>query len=535
MRWNASLTRTPAAVHASRHRMLATLSVVTLVAGLALFGRSAGAGQIDVAEPLPGPIGHHGRWLTDTDGRGVLFHGVNFVAKVDGETPAEMGFGADDAQWLADNGFDVVRLGLTAGSIMPSPGIIDTAYLESFRATVDILTDHGLLVLLDLHQDGWGPSLGDDGFPEWMTITHGAEDSNTDFPLYYITNPAIQAAFDSFWGNEPGPEGVNLQDRVAAMFGAWAESLGDNPGVLGYDLLNEPWPGTTWQPCATDRQGCPVQDQALDSYYARMTTAIRAQDPDRLIFGEPYVLFNFGTAPTNIGLPGDDPKSGMSYHMYTLDPGAESAVQNFAVQWADRTCGALLNTEFGATDDAAVIDRQVSELDSALVPWTFWAYNENIAGDMSLPVGETPVNEAVVGALVRPHPRAVAGTPLFHEYDQATRSLQFVYTTTRAAGGSWPSGTLSEFQVASRTYPEGYEVEVLGGRVTSASDAEVLTVEADPGAGSVTVNVFPAGAPVPDPTYALAIPEDPCATPVSDGSPNGSPSASPAVEPSFTG
>jgi endoglycosylceramidase len=36
---------------------------------------------------------------------------VNFVAKVDGETPAEMGFGDDDAQFLADNGFDVVRLG----------------------------------------------------------------------------------------------------------------------------------------------------------------------------------------------------------------------------------------------------------------------------------------------------------------------------------------------------------------------------------------------------------------------------------------
>jgi endoglycosylceramidase len=368
-----------------------------------------------------------------------------------------------------------------------------------------------------------------------MTITHGAEDTSTDFPLYYVTNPAIQAAFDSFWGNEPGPEGVNLQNRVAAMFGAWAESLGANPGVLGYDLLNEPWPGTTWQPCATDPQGCPVQDQALDNYYARMTTAIRAQDPDRLVFGEPYVLFNFGGAPTNIGLPGNDPQSGMSYHMYTLDPSVEPAVQNFAVQWADRTCGALINTEFGATNDVVTIDRQVSELDRALMPWIWWAYNENIAGDMSLPVGETPINEPVVDALVRPHPRAVAGTPLFHEYDQATRALQFVYTTARADGGSWPSGTASEFQVASRTYPEGYDVHVIGGRVTSASDAEVLTIEADAGAEVVTVAVVPTGAPVPVPDFAAAIPEDPCATPASNDDPNGSPSATPAVSPAFTG
>ena len=178
----------------------------------------------------------------------LLLHGVNFVAKVDGETPAEMGFGDDDAQFLADNGFDVVRLGLTAGSIMPSPGVIDTAYL-AFRQTIDTITGHGLLVLVDLHQDGWGPSLGSDGFPEWMTITHGAENTHTGFPLYYITNPAIQAAFDSFWGNEAGPESIGIQDRVGTMMAALAESVGNNSGVLGYDLLNEPWPGTVWQPC----------------------------------------------------------------------------------------------------------------------------------------------------------------------------------------------------------------------------------------------------------------------------------------------
>ena len=55
-----------------------------------------------------------------------------------------------------------------------------------------------------------------------MTITHGAKNTHTTFPLYYVTNPAIQAAFDSFWGNDAGPGGVGIQDQVAKIWGAMA-------------------------------------------------------------------------------------------------------------------------------------------------------------------------------------------------------------------------------------------------------------------------------------------------------------------------
>ncbi len=517
-------------------RVLALCVALIIVSSPSVESQAGPPAQTLAATALPGPIGHHGRWVTDADGRVLLLHGVNFVAKVDGVTPAAMGFGDDDAAFLADNGFDVVRLGLTAGSIMPSPGVIDTAYLASFRQTIDTITSHGLLVLVDLHQDGWGPSLGDDGFPAWMTITHGAVDTNTTFPLYYITNPAIQAAFDSFWGNEPGPENVHLQDRVGTMMTALAKTVGNNPGVLGYDLLNEPWPGTVWQPCATDPAGCPDQDEALDGYYARMAGAIRTQDPSRLLLGEPYVLFNFGMAPTTITLPGNDPASGMSYHLYPADPALEPAVQDFAIQWADRTCGAIVNTEFGATSDVIAIDREVNELDGSLVPWIWWAYNENFAGDMSKPIGETPINEPVVDTLVRPHPRAVAGTPLLHSFDVASRVLRFSYSTARADGGSWPDGSVTEFQVAARTYPEGYQVRVTGGTVTSAPNAQVLTVAADAGAADVSVTIWPAGQPEP-PGVALSavLPVDPCPS-AADVTPAAAPApASPAVEPSFTG
>lgn len=490
-------------------------------------GSTAGAAthDRDSGRALTGPIGHDGRWLTDADGRAVHLHGVNLVAKEVGVTPADMGFDTDDADFLADSGFDVVRLGTTAASIMPEPGIIDADYLDSFTATVDILTDAGLLVLVDLHQDGWGPTLGSDGFPGWMTITHGAEDTGTEFPLYYVTNPAIQAAFDSFWANEPGPGGVPLQERVAAMFSELARRLRSNSGVMGYDLLNEPWPGTVWEPCVNDPAGCPAQDVALDGYHARMTSAIRAEDPTTLIFGEPYVLFNFGSAPTNVELPGDDPASGLSYHVYAVDPATEPAVVAFAEDWSDRTGGAVLNTEFGATRDVAAIDRQVDLLDGALVPWMWWAYNENFVEDMSRPPTEDNLVGPIVDALVRPHPRAVAGTPIDLAYDLDQRVLRFRYSGDSVGGDPFGAGAVTELQVAARTYPAGYRVEVTGGTVTSAPDATLLTVAAD-GRGEVFVKLWPADQP--EPSDEVPGPE----APSGPATPPAEPIAAPA---SFTG
>jgi endoglycosylceramidase len=482
----------------------AVLAVAILVVASSV---TLGAPTAVVAAPAApaAQVAHSGRWLTDGDGRALMTHGVNLVAKTPGQTPADMGFGADDAAFLVRNGFDTVRLGTTAASIMPTPGVIDQAYLDSFEQTVHQMTDAGLRVLIDLHQDGWGPTLGSDGFPDWMTLTHGAENTHTGFPLYYVTNPAIQAAFDSFWANEAGPGGVGLQDRVAAMFSAMATRFSGDPGVLGYDLINEPWPGTTWQPCANDPAGCPTQDKALAAYEARMTTAIRAKDPKAMIFAEPYVLFNFGNAPTTIGLPGGDIHSGLSYHVYTTDPKFDPAVVQYAEDWTKRTGGALLNTEFGATADVPTITRQVNLFDTTLSSWMWWAYNENFVKNGTPPANDdTP--SPVIDALVRPHPRAVAGTPTALSFDAAARVMRFDYDASALVGGGSTAGLTTEFQVAHRTYRQGYKTKVIGGSVTSAADAPVLKVVADASASKVFVKVWPADQAEPPDRAVVAPP-----------------------------
>jgi len=450
-------------------------------------------------DPDPvGSIGHVGRWMVDATGRVVLLRGANFVMKNAPYYPAAAGFDEDDAVWLKANGFDAVRLGVTGTGVMPQPGDIDEQLLTRLAKTVDLLTAHHIYVLLDIHQDGWGERangepLGSDGFPEWMTLTNGATNTHTGFPLYYATNPAIQASFQSLWDDVDGPDGVSLQTSVARMFGALAARFGHNPRVLGYDSFNEPWPGVYWTPCITPPAGCPDQDDtSLDPLYAKVTDAIRTSDPRHLVFGEPFVLFNFGTTPTAMSLPGNDARSGMSFHLYAVDPSLEPNVVQNALDWSAATGGALLNTEWGATADTNAITRQADLLDGALIPWMYWSYDEEIVPDLHHTPGGANLSPQT-SAIVRPHPIAVAGTPTAMHYDAATKAFDFSWSTQPAGGGFFRPGTITSVSVPPLIYPNGYTVRVRGARLTSSACAPTLTLAGRLGAQAASVHVTPGG------------------------------------------
>ena len=108
-------------------------------------------------------------------------------------------------------------------------------------------------MLLDFHQDGWGPVTNGNGMPAWATITDGLPNPPAQFPLYYVENPALQRAFDNFWMNRAGPDGVPLQEHYATREPAVAQRFASSTHVLGYEAMNEPWPGTNWSPCLS---GC---------------------------------------------------------------------------------------------------------------------------------------------------------------------------------------------------------------------------------------------------------------------------------------
>jgi endoglycosylceramidase len=469
--------------------------------------------SVAAAAPV-GPLGHEGRWITDADGRVVILHGVNMVYKRPPYFPAAGGFGADDAAFLERNGFNTVRLGLIYKGVEPAPGSYDTSYLDQIGQTESVLAQHGIFSLLDFHQDLYNERFGGEGWPDWAVQDDGLPAlPNVGFPGNYLVMPALNRAFDHFWANSPGPGLVGLQNRYASALAEVARRFDAKAHTLGYDLMNEPWPGTVYPTCVNPL-GCPLFDTApLASFTRRAISAIRRVGGQRLAWYEPLLTFDFG-AQTSLGDTGDL-SAGMSFHDYCL-PGAiglptGDACGNFEdlpFQNADArsqaTGDALLLTEFGATDDLPTIERIVDDADRHMVGWQYWHYcgcddpttqgpaQQAVVNDASKPPDGDNVREAKLDVLSRPYPQAVAGTPETFSFDPGTDRFQLSYSTTGPSGQTFGRSGQTEIYVGRRHYPDGYQVSLDGGSVRSPDDAPILRIASCPGAARVNVTVSPA-------------------------------------------
>ena len=445
------------------------------------------------------PLSHKGRWITDATGRVVNLHGINMVYKRPPYAPDAAGFGDDDAAFLASQGFNAVRVGIIYKAVEPEPGVYDDAYLDRIRATVDALAAHGIVALLDFHQDLYNERFQGEGWPDWAVLDDGLPaQPAAGFPANYLVMPALQRAFDHFFANDGG-----LQDRYAAAWAHVASRFRGVPNVVGYELLNEPWPGSAWQDCINPT-GCPVNDAKLEAFDKRVLAAIRAVDPATLVWAEPFVLFNQGGG-TSVGALGD-PNVGFSFHDYCLaaeKPGSDAAcaksddlVFQHAVDHVAATKEALLLTEFGATDAASVLGPMVQRADRNMVSWLEWHYcgcndpttsgpgdKQAIVLDPAKPPAGDNLKAVTLDQLVRPYPQVVAGTPESWSYDAGTFRAR------------WSAGRgESELVLPARDYPSGYAARVQGGAITSAKDAQVLRVRACAGAPEVAVTVTRSGA-----------------------------------------
>src|SRR2546423_11461352 len=309
--------------------------LLTCAVAAALLAAAAGAPAAPAAPALP--LGHVGRWTTDAQGRVVILHGYNMVYKRPPYDPTAVGFGDDDAAFLAAEGYNAVRVGIIYKAVEPTPGAYDDAYLARIASIVDTLGRHGIVWMLDFHQDLYNETFQGEGWPDWAVQDDGLpHEPKSGFPNNYIGMPALQRAFDHFWNNDPGPGGVGLQDRYAAAWRHVAERFRGNADVLGYELMNEPWPGTTWQPCATP-SGCPAFDATLTAFAKRVAAAVRPVDARTLVFYEPPVLFNFG-ADSGAG-PLGDPRAAFSFHDYCLSAGSSDQADASCDQFDDMVFG----------------------------------------------------------------------------------------------------------------------------------------------------------------------------------------------------
>lgn len=488
---------TQARAHAGlgSRRGVVALALAVLVAvvasGCALVGpRGRAVYDRALARPV-GPVTHEGRWFTDLSGRVWMPRGFSIVNKGSPFYPSAMGFGDDDAAFLASEGFTAVRVGVEFQGLMPEPGVVDHAYIGHIVDTVRTLARHGIYSLIDFHQDGYGPVVGSNGFPAWATITDGLPNPPIPFPLYYAQNPALQRAFDHFWENSPAPNGVGLQDLYVQGAAQLASALRFDPYVLGWEPMNEPWPGTDWQTCVT---GCAdIEARTLVPFYEKFTAAVRGAGANQMILPEPFVLFNFGGASTDLPAFGT-PQNGLAVHDYPLSPDKDADVIAHALDAVNRNGDALLVTEFGATLDPAALRHNVDLYASTLVPWLEWAYNEGVIGTFAQPAGwDNLASRDAFLEMDRPYAVMVAGTPTAEAYAADTSVYTATWSPVTPDGRHMNDTKPTSIWVPSAHYPHGYTVSITGGTVTSPPCAPYLTVRNQRGASSVSVSVSPGG------------------------------------------
>lgn len=295
----------------------------------------------DPARAADGFLRTDGPWVVDPQGRVVILRGLNTgnVGK-DGVrvyTPAMLDLKARNAQW----GFNCLRIVFTWEGVEPEPGRYNAAYLKQIEDLVSACREAGVWAVLDMHQDLFSRKYGGDGAPAWACLDRGLTMVQAPYwGLNYLA-PPVMACFDAFWADAPGPDGVGIQTRYLQAWQHVAGHFRAETAVAGYDLMNEPWPGSEaagvaaaalvsigrslgpevlarWAAAlaspdparqygelAATLQGPGHFEQLLKDlapvlqafetakhqpFYDRLVTAIREADPDHLCFFEPTVL-----------------------------------------------------------------------------------------------------------------------------------------------------------------------------------------------------------------------------------------------------
>jgi endoglycosylceramidase len=455
------------------------------------------------------PLHSAGRWIVDATGRVVIFHGTNLVPPGPPGTPADFGVGTRHLRFLADQGFRLIRFGTFYENVEPEPGKYDRGHIRELAEYARRIHDAGMFVMLDVHQDVYSPRYGGRGFPEWMVHDDGLPNQpQLGFPGNYFANLATNRAWDNFWADVPAADGIGIQAHFARGWELMARRFAFQRGVLGYDILNEPWPGTVWPLCASP-SGCPpggFDQTTLTEFSRRIADSIRASDPHRVIFAEPNLQFDVGAA-TGLGSI-DDPNAGLSFHDYCLgaapglpripDPAGicevgEQLVIDNAEVYSRRTGAALILTEFSDTKDPAVALRLTDIMDRAMMPWTFWSYwaaAGQILIDPEKPPAPSNLEQPLLDAVVRPYPYVVAGTPTSYGFDHETKTFTLELAATPVEAGRRLRNRISEIVLPRRVYPRGrYDAAVRGARVLSRRHADTLVLKTRRTAERVSVEV----------------------------------------------
>ncbi|MCA9774752.1 MAG: cellulase family glycosylhydrolase, partial [Myxococcales bacterium] len=437
-------------------------------------------------------------FLTDDQGRALVLHGVNVDSDGKGNPLGTGWITEPQAHRLAEDwGMNVVRQLVFWSRIEPEKDAFDEAYLDRVAERVQWYADAGIGVILDFHQDlytnQWNGAVGSNGAPPWAIRTngHAYEEGITPWWLNYL-QPAVQAAFDNFFDyTDPNKD---LQDHYVLSVLRIVDRFKDHPGVLGYDLMNEPFGGSA-------SYGL-FEGTKLAPFYQRVINAIRAVDTDKWIFYEPQALgVNFGI-PSKLGTL-TDPRPGgqrLAYfpHFYQPDvhEGGPWDGDTFFIDWWERNrkyeasiqdAPLLVGEVGGSLSDPTHVDHFnafLAAIDRIGSGWTWWDHTPG--SDWSI-INADLSERPQADLLVRTYPRRVAGDPVSYAFDPASKDFELVFKET---------GVVAPTEIyvpAARAYPGGFDVTVSdpSGAWSMSFDAaaEILTVMTDPTQAEHTIRV----------------------------------------------
>ncbi len=193
-----------------------------------------------------------GERFIDEHGRQRIFNGVNLCDKgrpnaQNTKKDYELKFDESLIIKLKQSGFTLIRLGLTWDAVEPEPNRYDEDYLNRVEDIADLCQKHGIYFFLDMHQDLYGGAVDTpaDGAPMWACLTDGAKFHQTRFVWAegYFFGRAIHNCFDHFWANDVCC-GKPIQEYYCNMWKHVAERFKNHPALFGFDVMNEPFPGT---------------------------------------------------------------------------------------------------------------------------------------------------------------------------------------------------------------------------------------------------------------------------------------------------
>jgi endoglycosylceramidase len=425
--------------------------------------------ETDVVEPLPpyvpnGFVGTDGRHFRDEVGRVLLLHGVN-VSNVSKSAPFfPQWLTEDHVQMLADRGLNVVRFLIIWEAIEPEKGVFDQAYLDMVEEKVAWFTSRGIYVLVDMHQDLWGPKFTGDGAPLWATLDHGLPfDPPPGHWFMKYGEPAVKQAFQSFWDNEEG-----IRDHFVMAWQEVAKRFADNPMVIGYDLINEPYIGN-WEVTQIPQ----FEAEVLTPFYALVAAGIRELDGNHIIFVEPTASKGLGIKG-GIGPIGDD-KVAYAAHYYhpTMDmlssysDKKENMLKVFTQirdeGWA--MGGPTFLGEFGFFlgfgGYELYAQHQFEVMEELGMSWTAWSFDRGTCFLCLLDPDGNP--NWALEAITQARPRRIAGRLVSWHWDAASLTMTLAFDPEGFGGGetviATPALLFPDGPTVSCTRPDGTECE----------------------------------------------------------------------------